>query len=133
MQKTNDDIQKIVLDRTKIAVLNYIPESVLTDAAAIESMTDYFSDNLAFRLSTYLYRQRIASWQERYVIPTNWWQHLKMQLGLNYKSKLQGIREITRYRTYPNAQIALPTKDWGVSYNQEETVWKWIPRDDEAE
>lgn len=110
----------VPLDVQMYAAMEKIPEQVLIDAK-LEIVPDILG-GLTVMMRKKIYTHQLATWVEQTSVPTNWWQHLRMQLGLSYKDRMS-VAKITRYRTYPDLPV-LPQRHVGISYLQEErSTW----------
>lgn len=108
---------QIPLEKRLYAALDRASIEALHDAQ-VEVIPDIIA-GLTVSMRKKIFTHHLASWYEETSVPTNWWQHLRMQLGLSYKQR-RSVARIDRYRTYPHYDIVLPQDRVGISYLQEE-------------
>jgi len=117
---------QIPLEKHLYAAMEHASIEVLEDAK-LEIIPDIIG-GLTVAMRKKIFTHHLASWEACHEVPANWWQHLRMQLGLRHKTRLS-YAKIDRYRTYPHYNIVLPENRVGISYLQEEvSTWETKPK-----
>lgn len=96
--------ETVLLEKVRMAALQALPAAMVNDFT-VESTADWLHTTLAVRVEREVYSHRLAEWDLELAVPANWWQHLKMQLGLKHRLVTKHA-SIVRRRTFPDIPVS---------------------------
>jgi len=129
-----------MLVQLKVGVRMTLPQFV-ADQARFSMETDHAAERLVAQLRSYVLAEHLVSETQdcTWTFPSSWWQHFKRDSWLGrhrpqWMRKRWPVRMTTtaktitfdRYRTYPDARIALPEDRFGAPVMVEQ-AGPWYP------
>src|ERR1700744_2788908 len=112
----------VIIDLKKVGVQHLMPAFV---AQTAKYEVHAVAETLAYELTAYVLSQHVADLRQEVTIdiPASWWQHFKRDRApkwfvRRYPVKTATMRKVfylDRFRTYPDANYALPQETFGKS------------------
>ena len=107
-------MEKIELEARQFGMVQHVSAEVVEELGR-----DRIANMFALQFAVRIFGHRLAEWDATLEAPTNWWQHLRSQLGLKFKKRMR-YAHIERWRMYPELPL-LPEGSAGACYVQEDS------------